>query len=299
MAQDNSSHHTQLTGQGKGTSGRSAAACTGPKRRPRRIRAPQQADDAKEITGSTAKALGILERVAENQGRPAAISEISVALGLSKPTGHRIATALEEMGFLKREVSSRRLIEGDRLVRLAFNVLAAAAVKAPRHGILEKLAETTGETCNLGVVLGNQVAYIDRVESRWPLGLRFEPGSRVPMHCTAIGKLFLSLMSPKQRDRALASAPLARYTDNTITDPAALRRELDRIRKEKVSTDNQEFMSGVVCIAVPILRPDGRLCAGLALSAPQARLTLDQARGYLPLLQDASKRLSQSFLGEE
>jgi DNA-binding IclR family transcriptional regulator len=259
----------------------------------------QSLEEAKEITGSMAKALGILERVAENQGRPAAISEISVMLGLSKPTGHRIATALEEMGFLSREPAMRRLIEGDRLVRLAFNVLTAAASKAPRHGILEKLAETTGETCNLGVVLGNQVAYIDRVESRWPLGLRFEPGSRVPMHCTAIGKLFLSMMGAKQRDRILGSSALARYTENTITEPELLRRELERIRKEKVSTDNQEFMSGVVCIAVPIARADGRVCAGLALSAPQARLTLEKARGYLPLLREASERLAQSFLAGE
>lgn len=246
-----------------------------------------------------AKALGILEKVAENQDRPAAISEISVMLGLSKPTGHRIATALEEMGFLKRELATRRLVEGDRLVRLAFNILTAAAAKAPRHGVLEALAETTGETCNLGVILGNQVTYIDRVESRWPLGLRFEPGSRVPMHCTAIGKLFLSLMSSKQRDRVLASTPLPRYTENTITDPKLLRQELDRIRKDRVSTDNQEFMSGVVCIAVPITRGDGRACAGLALSAPQARLTLEKAHTYLPLLRDAAGKLSLSFLGKD
>jgi DNA-binding IclR family transcriptional regulator len=92
---------------------------------------------------------------------------------------------------------------------------------------------------------------------------------------------------------------LARYTENTITEPELLRRELERIRKEKVSTDNQEFMSGVVCIAVPIARADGRVCAGLALSAPQARLTLEKARGYLPLLREASERLAQSFLAGE
>jgi DNA-binding IclR family transcriptional regulator len=253
----------------------------------------------REITGSTAKALGILECVAENQGRPAAVSDISVRLGLSKPTGHRIATALEEMGFLKRDVAARRLIEGNRLVRLAFNVLTAAASKAPRHSILEALAAATGETCNLGIVVGNQVAYIDRVESRWPLGLRFEPGSRVPMHCTAIGKLLLAMMSPKQRDRVLASGPFPRYTETTIVDPHQLRRELVRIRKDRFSTDNQEFMSGVVCVAVPVTGPRGRVCAALAMSAPQARLTLDQALTRLPQLLEAAAKLSQSFCGEE
>jgi DNA-binding IclR family transcriptional regulator len=255
--------------------------------------------NAREIGGTMAKALGILEHIAENRGRPAAVADISSVLGVSKPTGHRIAATLEEMGYLKRDPVARRLIEGDRLVRLAFNVLTTAASRSPRHSILEALAEATGETCNVGVVAGNQVAYIDRVESRWPLGLRFEPGSRVPMHCTAIGKLLLSTMSPKQRERFLSSALLARYTHNTITDPAALRRELAQIRKRKISTDDQEFMSGVVCVAVPIVGWNGRVCAGVALSAPHARLTLEQALDYLPPLQEAARKLSESFGDEQ
>lgn len=260
-------------------------------------RQPARPED-KEVAGSTAKALGILEAVSEHY-RPISITEISVMLGLSKPTGHRIATALEDMGFLKREPASRRLIEGDRLIQLAFNVLTAASTRGSRHGILEKLAETTGETCNLGVVVGNQVAYIDRVESQWPLGLRFEPGSRVPMHCTAIGKMYLSQMTPKQQESFLNASPLTRYTENTITDPEALKSELARVRKESVSTDNQEFMSGVVCIAVPVTRPGGRMCAGIALSAPQARLTLDRARQFIPVLREASAKLTKSFFEDE
>ena len=242
-----------------------------------------------------AKALAIIERVAENRGRPAAVVDVAAMLGVPKPTAHRIAATLEELGFLKRDPAGRRLIEGDRLVRLAFDVLAAAASRAPPRSILETLAETTGETCNVGVLAGNQITYIDRVESRWPLGLRFEPGSRVPMHCTAIGKLLLSEMGAKQRERFLISSPLSPYTLNTITDVAVLRRELAGIRKSGISTDNQEFMSGVVCVAVPIKGAGGRVCAGLAISAPHARLTLDDALRYLPQLQDAARKLSQIF----
>ena len=253
------------------------------------------AGNATEIGGGTmAKALAIIERVAENRGRPAAVADIAAMLGVPKPTAHRIATTLEEFGFLKRDPAGRRLIEGDRLVRLAFDVLAAAASRAPPRSILEALAEATGETCNVGVLAGNQVAYIDRVESRWPLGLRFEPGSRVPMHCTAIGKLLLSQMGAKQRGRFLLSSSLSQYTQNTITEPTALQRELARIRKQGIATDDQEFMSGVVCVAVPITS-SGRVCAGLAISAPHARLTLDDALRHLPLLQDAAGKLSQIF----
>ena len=147
----------------------------------------------------------------------------------------------------------------------------------------------------MGVLAGNQVAYIDRVESRWPLGLRFEPGSRVPVHCTAIGKLLLSEMGPRQRDRFLMSSPLLKYTQNTITEPGALQQELAHIHEKRISTDDQEFMSGVVCVAVPITCSSGRVCAGLAISAPQARLTLEDAKRHLPLLQDAARKLSLIF----
>ena len=265
----------------------------------RRSRAPDPrgsgaGDDSREIAGSTAKALGILEAVAANR-RPISISELSAMLALSKPTGHRIATALEDMRFLGRDPANRKLIEGDRLVRLALDVLAAAASRGPRHGILEKLAEATGETCNLGVVADNQVAYVDRIESRWPLGLRFVPGSRVPMHCTSLGKLFLSHLPPREQENFLSTNPLVRYTDNTITNPRDLKQELSRIRKDGVATDNQEFMSGVVCVAVPVMRSGNRICAGIALSAPQARLTLEKALRFVPLLRDAAMKMSRTF----
>jgi DNA-binding IclR family transcriptional regulator len=290
--------------RGKSNGGDTARSDAGALSRRGKVRPARRArrgdpGDAREIGGTMAKALGILEHIAENRGRPAAIADISSVLGVSKPTGHRIAAALEEMGYLKRDPVARRLIEGDRLVRLAFNVLTTAAGRPPLRRILQALVETIDETCNVGVVTGNQVAYIDRVESRWPLGLRFEIGSRVPMHCTAIGKLMLSTMSSKQRERFLSSAPLERYTQDTITDPAALRRELAQIRKRRISTDDQEFMSGVVCVAVPIMGCNGRVCAGVALSAPHARLTLEQALAHLPPLQEAARKLSEAFCGEE
>ena len=86
-----------------------------------------------------------------------------------------------------------------------------------------------------------------------------------------------------------------RYTGNTITDQERLIAELREIREKGYATDNQEFMSGVVCIAVPVMGPDHRLCAGIALSAPQARLTLGQACEYIPLLREAADRLSETF----
>ncbi|MBI1942117.1 MAG: helix-turn-helix domain-containing protein, partial [Betaproteobacteria bacterium] len=130
-----------------------------------------------DAAGAVPKALRVLEAVAERK-RPLSIAEIAAALDLPQPTAHRIVTVLERLGFVGREPGRRRIVEGGRLVGLGLNVLQAAAGSGARHAVLAALAKKTGESCNLGVMAGGNVVYVDRVESQWPLGLRFEPGSR-------------------------------------------------------------------------------------------------------------------------
>src|SRR3546814_5472026 len=142
------------------------------------------------------------------------------------------------------------------------------------------------------------MVYLDRVEAQWPLGLRFEPGSRVPLHCTAIGKMFLSHLPEQQREQFVRTIPLRRYTDNTITEPERLLAELRRIQEQGIATDNQEFMSGVVCVAAPITGGDGRIKAAVALSAPEARLTLNQALQHVPALQRAARVIGETLSGD-
>jgi DNA-binding IclR family transcriptional regulator len=250
---------------------------------------------ARDGAGAVPKALRVLEVVAERD-HPMSIAEIAATLALPQPTAHRIVTALERLGFVGREPGRRRIVEGGRLVGLGLNVLRAGAGSGARHAILAALARKTGESCNLGVLAGAHVVYIDRVESHWPLGLRFEPGSEVPPHCTAIGKLLLSELPERAVDALLANGGLTRYTRTTITDVRRLKRELKRIRRRGYSTDDEEFMSGVVCIAVPVRGPrNGQVCAGLAISAAEARLTLAGVKRFLPDLRRAAARLSRTL----
>jgi len=239
----------------------------------------------------TVKAVAILEAMATVR-RPLGVTEVGVLLGLPKPTAHRIVRMLESEGLLQREPGSRRFVPGARLVRLGLGVVAASMLSAPRHAILEALSQKIGETCNFGVMADSHVVYLDRVESAWPFGLRFEPGSHVPLHCTSMGKLFLSLMPAKKCALLLRSMPLYRYTENTITDAARLEAELENIRSAEVSTDNQEFLAGVVCVAVPVRDTNKQPVAALAVSAPLARMTLQQGLQHVPLLQAAAEQLT-------
>lgn len=246
----------------------------------------------------TIKAVAILEAMASAR-RPLSISELSVSLGIPKPTAHRIIRMLEDERLLQREPGDRRFIPGSRLVSLGLDIVAASMQTAPRHAILAALSAEIGETCNFGVLAGSHVVYLDRVESAWPFGLRFEPGSRVPLHCTSMGKLFLSLLPKQKRAVLLRAMPLYRYTDNTITDLKAFDAELDRIRATGVSTDNQEFLAGVVCVAVSVSTASGQPAAALAVSAPTARMSLQRALEYVPSLRAAADRLAETIVGTE
>ena len=261
-----------------------------------KVRSKRGADAIAGITDTgkafpTVKAVAILEAMATVR-RPLGVTEVGVLLGLPKPTAHRIVRMLESEGLLQREPGSRRFVPGARLVRLGLGVVAASMLSAPRHAILEALSQKIGETCNFGVMADSHVVYLDRVESAWPFGLRFERGSRVPLHCTSMGKLFLSLMPAKKCALLLRSMPLYRYTENTITDAARLEAELENIRSAGVSTDNQEFLAGVVCVAVPVRDTNKQPVAALAVSAPLARMTLQQGLQHVPLLKAAAEQLT-------
>jgi DNA-binding IclR family transcriptional regulator len=164
-----------------------------------------------------------------------------------------------------------------------------------RHTVLHALSEETGETCNFGILVGAEVIYLDRVEAKWPLGLRFEPGSQVPAHCSAIGKLLLSFEHGDRRDELLRAMPLTKYTERTITSVQAMLADLERIQQNEIGIDNQESIKGMVCVAVPVRAADGGVVGGLAMSAPEARVSMEDALKLVPQIRQAAARLGKTF----
>lgn len=236
----------------------------------------------------------LLELIAQARS-PISMAELVRASGLTKPTAHRVTSVLADMGFIERDAWKRGYIEGPRLVKLALAALSAAAPRSMRHSILQSISESVGETCNFGILAGSEVVYLDRVEAKWPLGLRFEAGSRVPVHCTAIGKLLLSQMPGKERADMLAALPLTRYTSRTITDRQRLTSAIESIRQTGIGTDDQEFMDGVVCVSVPVIGPKGAVIGAIAVSAPEARASMEQLLKFSAIMREAAVRLAATF----
>ena len=246
--------------------------------------------------GSSAalRALGVLEAVAAAP-EPAGLDEVARATSLPKPTALRLLQTLEAAGLLQREPGPKSYAAGPRLLRLAWSTLAHARFRAERRAILQRLVESVGETCNVAMLDGRELVYLDRVETSSPLRLNLAPGSRLPLHCTSGGKLFLAALPRSRWERLLGDGPLARHTPRTITRLAALAEELGEIRRQGWSADREEFIAGIVCLAVPVRGPDGALIASLALQAPLARVTHEQSLAHLPALRAAAAELAGTF----
>lgn len=213
--------------------------------------------------------------------------------GIPKPTLHRMLQQLEGADLLIRQGDSRQFGTGVRLRRFAESLLLNATQHGARHAVLRDLVEEIGETCNVTALSGNEVIYLDRVETSEPLRFNLRPGSRVPAHCSASGKMILSQFGPAQRHKLLAHTPLTRYTDRTITDLDVLEEEVKQIRRNGYALDDEEFLSGLVCVAVLVPTPAARSNMCVAVQAPVMRVTADKALQLLPALQRAAKAISE------
>ncbi len=243
---------------------------------------------------ATERALALLEAVAAAD-RPATLKELETICELPAATTYRLCARLQEQGYLMRDADPRRFSVGPRLMRLGLGIVRSAGPANARRSVLSELVESIGETCNLTCPSRSEVLYLDRVETKWPLRMALEPGSRVPIHCTASGKLFLAHMPGDQRDRLLRDVPLARHAPKTIVTPKGLLQDLRRIVRRGYSTDNEEFLAGLVAIAVPVRDARGRVVAAVACHAPAARTSLAKLVERRPLLEAAAARMTQTF----
>lgn len=259
-----------------------------------RLHGMTETTDRKERGSALDKALAVLEAVIA-QPRPVGLPDLTAELGLPRQTVHRVVQQLEGNGLLQRDPARDRYAVGPRLTRLALGAINASHQNGPMRAVLQDLVAEIGETCNVGMLDGHQVLYIDRVECDWPLRVQLQAGSHVPAHCTAIGKLLLAHLPVRARRRILEVAPLARFTEQTVTNPQAFEGALAEIRAQGYSANNQEYNLGMIALAVPVRDADGRVVAALAVHAPAARLSLDGALAHLPALEAAAARLAQAW----
>ncbi|MDH4426172.1 MAG: IclR family transcriptional regulator [Acidovorax sp.] len=216
------------------------------------------------------------------------LKEISEKTGLHPSTTHRILNDLTIGRFVDRpESGSYRL--GMRLLELGNLVKARLSVRDAALTPMRNLHKLIQQPVNLSMRQGDEIVYVERAYSeRSGMQVVRAIGGRAPLHLTSTGKLFLALDDP-QRIRAYATRTgLAGHTRNSITQLPLLERELARARQYGIARDNEELELGVRCMAAGVYDDQGKLVAGLSISAPADRLD----EGWLPKLQATANEIS-------
>jgi DNA-binding IclR family transcriptional regulator len=239
----------------------------------------------------TLKILEILGRA----DRAMTATEINDALGLPKQTVHRLCTTLEREGYLARQGASKRFVPARRLRELGTSLLFSSQHHIARRQILEDVANHVKETVNFVVPEAPGMSYLDRVETDWMFRIQLPIGTHVPFHCTASGKCYMASLAPAARRGFVAALSLKGFTQATHTSPDTLLSELDRIAREGHALDREEFLEGMVAIAVPVTDPEGRFIAALAFHGPTPRVDLHQAVSQKAFLQEAATRLRDAL----
>lgn len=219
------------------------------------------------------------------------LKEISAKAGLHPSTTHRILNDLATGRFVDRpEAGSYRL--GMRLLELGNLVKSRLNVRDAALAPMRELHKQIQQPVNLSIRQGDEIVYIERAYSeRSGMQVVRAIGGRAPLHLTSVGKLFLAADDP-QRVRAYATRTgLAGHTKNSLTQLPALERELARVRQYGIARDNEELELGVRCMAASIFDDQGKLVAGLSISAPAGRLEDE----WLPKLQATALEISNTL----
>jgi IclR family transcriptional regulator, acetate operon repressor len=217
------------------------------------------------------------------------LAAISDAAGLPRSSTYRYLATLETRGYVQRDGAGLYRV-GLALVPSHgrnLDVLAASA-----RPVMEDLRDRFGETINLGVLAGNRVAYLEILESNKAVRLAARRGDRDPIHSTALGKAIASRMGADAVVAILAAEGMPKRTSKTITEKARYLGELEKVRAQGFALDVGENEEDGRCVAVPF--QNGRVLAAISLSAPAARLKVDQMEGIATELMSATRLIQAS-----
>jgi IclR family transcriptional regulator, KDG regulon repressor len=247
------------------------------------------------VVNAAARALSVLECLSRK--RSAGLEELSREMRMAKPTVYRFLLTLQELGYARRD-------EGERwaMTLKTFNVGSRALDHLDLHSaakpVAESLADELGETVHMGVLEGDSAVYVLKIESKYTIRMFSRVGGRMPLYCTAIGKVLLAYSAPAERNAALEGLRLVALTSETIKTRSALLAELKRVKERGFARDAGEHEEGIYCLGAPIFDREGAVAAALSVSWPRFRYKSSEERRLAASVMAAAARVS-SALGYE
>jgi len=246
---------------------------------------------------SLGRAFAILEEVARHRDG-IGLAELSKRVGLHNSTAFHLAKTMVSLGYLRQEKDSKRYRIGRPLFVLAASALNEVEMVNLATPVLEELSRETGESSHFSVRMGDAVVVIARTGGPGAFQFADRVGVVRPAHCTALGKVILAALRDDQLENFLQHAELKPSTPKSITDRAALRREIAEVRRSGIAYDDGEFNAEVRCTAAPVRDFTGQVTGALGISGPIWRLSIQALQARAKIVQAAANRLSAKFGAE-
>ncbi|EDZ98833.1 transcriptional regulator, IclR family [Burkholderia sp. H160] len=242
--------------------------------------------DTRAVAGAAAfsKFIAVLQLIADAQ-TPPNIAKLSAASGYPRPTVHRIVAALQAEGLVVATAGGNTFGLGPRLINLASHSWERSDLRLAAVDALMQLRDLTSETIHLAVPSQGEMVYIEKLESPHAVRMASRIGTRVSLTSSSVGKAYLATLSEAEREALLKDAPLQRFTEHTLTDLDAVRRELDVTAQRGHAEDHEENEVSIWCYGAAIRGPDGRAVGCVSISMPTFRRRDDVQAAYIePLL---------------
>ena len=266
-----------------------------PDSEPRRHRGRPRAFNEKteqNTIKSLDRALSVLSELAQVEG--ATLSELSQAMGESPATLYRVLTTFALHGIVEADTRTQTWHIGPEAYQIGSVFLRRTSLIDVSRPILRALMEETGETANLGIEKNGAVLFVSQVETQAPIRAFFAPGTLSAMHASGIGKALLAHMEEAQV-KAIAAKGLEHFTEFTKSTLPDLTADLHAIKTRGYSLDDQERNLGMRCIAATIRNAYGEVIAGLSVSGPTTRVTMDQIEDLSSAVMRAAQDVSTAL----
>lgn len=237
------------------------------------------------------KALSLVVLLGDS-ARGETATELSKKADLPFSTTYRLLGSLTRSGFVALNRDSKRYELGIRVFQLGQRVSHSNGFAGASLPVLRSLTEQTREATILGILDGDHVLTVSKVDGPQAFRVTSDPGTRSPLHTTALGKVLVAFASPEISAPLLDELELIKRTEHTIADRREFRDEIARVRENGFATMREENEVGMQALAVPVGSADGRVVAALAIAAPVFRLPFEELMSHLDALKDAAAEIA-------
>lgn len=234
-----------------------------------------QLSERNGVIKSIVKAVWVINTLVA-AGQSLSLSQMSAKLQISKSTLHGIVSTLVDVGFVVQEQQTGRYRLGTRLFEIGSAICNQWNVRKIAYPLIQQIVAEIDETVHMAVLDGGEVLYINKQESTNSVRIVTDIGVKLPAHCTGLGKALLSGLGMLELQRLIKQKGLTKHTETTITDPDELWKELEKIRRLGYAVDEQEFVEGLRCVAVPIYNHSGEIISALSISGPVSRMRAEK-----------------------